>query len=123
MASYSSGDVERLLKVKLHVIRYWEKEIPLIQPGKDAYGRRMYRDRDLQIFFRLKYLVYERRFTLEGAKAQLYRELTGEYQDLRGHISALRSKLLDLFFFLRRDDAGGQTQTPNDPQTPEEQQP
>jgi len=103
MASYSIGDVERLLRVKIHVIRYWEKEVPLIQPVKDVYGRRMYRDRDLQIFFRLKYLLYERRFTLEGAKAQLYQELAGEYQDLRGYISALRSQLLDLFFFVKKE--------------------
>ena len=101
MASYSIGDAERLLRVKNHVIRYWEKEVPLIQPVKDTYGRRMYRDRDLQILFRLKYLLYERRFTLEGARAQLYRELAGEHQDLRGCISALRSQLLDLFFFVK----------------------
>ena len=107
MASYSIGDVERLLRVKIHVIRYWEKEVPLIQPVKDVYGRRMYRDRDLQIFFRLKYLLYERRFTLEGAKAQLYQELAGEYQDLRGCISALRSQLLDLFFFVKGKEKNG----------------
>jgi len=101
MASYSIGDVERLLQVKNHVIRYWEKEIPLIQPVKDVYGRRDYRDRDLQILFRLKYLLYERRFTIEGAKTQLYRELAGEDQDLRGRISALRSELLELFFLVR----------------------
>jgi DNA-binding transcriptional MerR regulator len=101
MASYSISDVERLLGVKAHVIRYWEKEVPLIQPLKDAYGRRMYRDRDLQILLRLKYLLYERRFTLEGARSQLYRELAGEYQDLRGWISALRSELLDLFFLIQ----------------------
>ena len=98
MASYSSADVERLLQVKTHVIRYWEKEIPLIQPVKDIYGRRTYRDRDLQILIRLKHLLYCRRFTIEGAKTQLYSELTGEYQDLMGNISALRSELLSLFF-------------------------
>jgi len=102
MTSYNIGDAERLLKVKVHVIRYWEKEIPLIQPVKDVYGRRMYRDRDMQIFSRLKYLLYDRRFTLEGARNQLYKELAGENQDLRGRISALRSELLDLFFFIRR---------------------
>ena len=102
MASYNIGDAEQLLRVKAHVIRYWEKEIPLIQPVKYTYGRRMYRDRDIQILFRLKYLLYERRFTLEGAKAQLYQELSGDNQDLRGHVSALRSELLDLFFFIRR---------------------
>jgi len=101
MASYSIGDAERLLQVKSHVIRYWEKEIPLIQPLKDNYGRRMYRDRDIQIFYRLKYLLYDRRFTIEGARAQLYHELSGENQDLRAYISALRSELLDLFFFIK----------------------
>jgi len=104
MASYSSGDVERLLRVKTHVIRYWEKEIPLIQPGKNKYGRRIYRDRDLQILLRLKYLLYDRRFTLEGAREQLYRELAGEHQDLRAHISALRSELIKLFSQVNLDE-------------------
>jgi DNA-binding transcriptional MerR regulator len=110
MASYNIGDVERLLKVKNHVVRYWEKEIPLIQPFKDTYGRRTYRDSDLQILFRLKYLLYNRRFTLEGAKAQLYRELAGENQNLRGRISALRSELLSLFFLIHSSGAGEDTE-------------
>ncbi|MDR0496872.1 MAG: MerR family transcriptional regulator [Treponema sp.] len=101
MASHNLGEVEKLLQVKAHVIRYWEKEIPMIQPLKDTYGRREYRDRDLQIFFRLKYLLYDRRFTIEGAREQLYRELAGEHQDLRSNISALRSELLALLSFVR----------------------
>ena len=105
MLTYSIGDLERLLRVKSHVIRYWEKEIPLIQPEKNNYGRRAYRDRDLQILFRLKYLLYERRFTIEGAKAQLYLELTGENQDLRGSISALRSELLSLFSLVQEKNS------------------
>jgi DNA-binding transcriptional MerR regulator len=101
MASYSIGDVERLLRVKNYVIRYWEKEIPLIQPEKNNYGRRVYRERDLQLLFRLKHLLYERRFTIEGAKDQLYMELAEGDQDLRGCISALRSELLALFSLVR----------------------
>jgi DNA-binding transcriptional MerR regulator len=101
MASYSIGELEKLLGVKNHVIRYWEKEIPLIQSEKSNFGRRKYRDRDLQIFLRLKYLLYERRFTIEGARDQLYRELAGEQQDLRGSISALRSELMSLLSLAR----------------------
>jgi hypothetical protein len=71
----------------------------------------MYSGRDLQILFRLKYLLYDRRFTLEGAKAQLYSELSGDYQDLRGRISILRSELLDLFFFIRRAGSLSETGT------------
>jgi len=100
MASYSIGELEKLLGVKTYVIRYWEKEIPLIQSEKSNFGRRVYRDRDLQIFFRLKYLLYERRFTIDGARDQLYRELAGEHQDLRGRIAALRSELMSLFFLV-----------------------
>ena len=101
MASYGIGDLERLLGVKNHVIRYWEKEIPLIQPQRNNFGRRVYSDRDMQILFRLKYLLYERRFTIEGARAQLYQELTDKNQDLRSSISALRSELLSLFSLVR----------------------
>jgi DNA-binding transcriptional MerR regulator len=104
MASYSIGELEKLLGVKSYVIRYWEKEIPLIQSGKSNFGRRIYRDRDLQLFFRLKHLLYERRFTIEGAKDQLYKELAGEHQDLRAGISALRSELMSLFFLVHDPD-------------------
>ncbi|AEF82031.1 MerR family transcriptional regulator [Leadbettera azotonutricia] len=98
MASYTIADAQRLLKVKAHVIRYWEQEVPLLQPEKDTNGRKLYSSRDLQILLRLKYLLYERRFTLEGAKEQIYCELAGDHQDLRASISFLRSELLDLYF-------------------------
>jgi len=112
MASHSIGDIVRLLKVKIHVIRYWEREVPLIQPVKDMYGRRMYRDRDLQILLRLKHLLYNRRFTLEGARAQLYREVSGEHQDLRSRISALRSELLVLLSIVQEkvEERDGETE-------------
>jgi hypothetical protein len=48
--------------------------------------------------------LYERRFTIEGARDQLYRELAGEHQDLRGSISALRSELMSLFFLVHDPD-------------------
>jgi DNA-binding transcriptional MerR regulator len=102
MKTYSIGDAERILRVKDHVIRYWEKEIPLIQPAKDMYGRRLYSDRDLQILLRLKYLLYDKRFTLEGAREELLKELSGDEQDLRGNISALRSRLLDLYVLIEK---------------------
>ncbi|GHV33250.1 hypothetical protein AGMMS4952_24950 [Spirochaetia bacterium] len=104
MAAYGIRDLEKLLGVKAHVIRYWEKEIPLIQSRRDFNGRRVYAKRDLLVFFRLKYLLYDRRFTIEGARDQLFRELTGEgddhsdsVQNLKAHIEALRSDLLDLY--------------------------
>jgi DNA-binding transcriptional MerR regulator len=112
MASYSISDLERLLRVKGYVIRYWEKEIPLIQPTRDTLGRRVYSDRDLELLVRLKYLLYERRFTIEGARAQLYREIAGGNQNLRAIISALRTELLALFF--KVNDSTRETKTEDD---------
>jgi DNA-binding transcriptional MerR regulator len=100
-------DLERLLKVKNHVIRYWEKEVPLIQPKKDPFGRHSYSDRDLQIFLRLKHLLHERRFTMEGAREEIYRELSGERQDLRAGMADIRSELLRLYDIVRRGGRQG----------------
>ena len=101
MATYTISDVEDLLKVKAHVIRYWEREIPLIQSSKDIYGRRSYSSREMQLLLRLKHLLYVRRFTLEGAREELYKELTGAGQDLRSRLSVIRSELMDLYFFIK----------------------
>ena len=100
MDFYTLGDIEKLLGVKPYIIRYWEKEIPLLQPKKDIRGKRMYTNRDMQLFFRLKYLLYDKRFTVEGAREQLFKELSGENQDLRAQISALRTELAQLYFSL-----------------------
>lgn len=99
--SYGVRDLERLLRVKIHVLRYWEREIPLIQPRKDLNGKLRYSDRDLQIFLRLKYLLYKRRFTIEGAREELFRESSGCAPDLLGEIAALRSELADLCLLAR----------------------
>lgn len=96
MAEYSSGEVCRLLGVKPHVLRYWEQEIPLLAPGKDPLGKRFYRCDDLHLLFRIRYLIYEERFTLEGAKKRIWKEFEEEDPDWRGRIRELRGELLRL---------------------------
>jgi DNA-binding transcriptional MerR regulator len=109
MAVYTLRDAERLLRVKIHILRYWEKEIPLIQPEKDNQGHVHYSDRDMQIFFRLKYLVQDRHFTLEGAREELYRECAGdgegseEQQNLRAGTAAIRSSLMSLLDMISKN--------------------
>jgi DNA-binding transcriptional MerR regulator len=94
--------MKRLLKVEAHVLRYWEKEIMFIRPRKDERGRRIYSSQDLRILLRLKYLLYEKHFTLEGAREQLFRELSGDYQDIHAQIAALRAELLDMYFLIHK---------------------
>ena len=47
MGGYTIGDVCRLLQVRAHVLRYWEREIPILSPRKDDFGRRVYTEADI----------------------------------------------------------------------------
>lgn len=99
--TYGIRDLEQVLNVKIHVLRYWEREIPLLQPKKDINGKLRYSERDLQIFLRLKHLLYNRHFTVEGAREELFREVSGETQDLQAQIGALRSCLAKLYLIVK----------------------
>jgi len=74
MAAYSIGEVEQLTGIKPYVLRYWEEVIPCFAPKKDIGGRRSYSQRDVDIILRLKYLIYEKRYTIDGARSQIIQE-------------------------------------------------
>ena len=98
MHTYTTGDLEKLLGEKGHIIRYWEKIIPMIQPRKDGGGKFIYSTRDVQMLLRVKYLVHEKKFTVEGARDLLLEELSGKKQHIKAQIEALRSELLNIYF-------------------------
>lgn len=97
MIRCTTGDLEKLLGVKGYTIRYWEKQIPLIQPQKDGTGNFIYSERDIQLLMRVKHFLRDRKFTINGAVEELYRELSGENQDVRAHIAELRAELLNIY--------------------------
>ena len=102
MPTYQTGEIERHLGVKSHALRYWEKEFPMLQPRKDTFGRRVYSGNDIRVLLRLKHLLYVRRFTIEGAREQLLRELSGDAQDTRAVVDAARAELVAVYFIARR---------------------
>ncbi len=65
------GDLAEELKVKKFVIRFWEKEFD-IKSDRSEGGQRFYTSEDLQTFIRIKDLLYNKGFTIAGAKKQLY---------------------------------------------------
>ena len=105
MARYTISDVCKALDVKPHIIRYWEQEIGLLSPSKNRGGRRIYSEADLQLLFRIKYLVYEKKFTVEGAAQQIVEESEGAGADAKAQIHAVRGELLNLLGKIRRHDA------------------
>ena len=68
---YTIGEVSRLADLKAFVLRYWETEFPMLQPTKDDAGRRVYRQEDVDMVFRIKRLLYDEGFTIAGARRHL----------------------------------------------------
>ena len=62
------GEVSRLAGVKPYVLRYWETEFPSIGPKKSGSNHRLYRRKDVELILEIKRLLYDKRFTIEGAR-------------------------------------------------------
>ena len=68
------GEVARLCRLPAYVLRFWETEFPQLKPSKSSSGQRMYRRRDVENVLRIKRLLYERGYTIAGARQQLREE-------------------------------------------------
>jgi DNA-binding transcriptional MerR regulator len=68
---FKIGEVSELLGVETYVLRYWETEFPALSPKKSGTGHRLYRRKDVELLLRIKHLLYEKRFTIEGARQSL----------------------------------------------------
>ena len=71
---FKIGEVSELLGVEAYVLRYWESEFPLLSPKKSGTGHRLYRRKDVELLLRIKHLLYEKRFTIQGARQTLHSE-------------------------------------------------
>lgn len=70
----SISEVSELVGVKPHVLRYWETQFSMLRPRKNRAGNRMYRPEEVRLLMRIKELLYERRFTIAGARRRLLDE-------------------------------------------------
>ena len=68
---YSISEVSTITGLKQYVLRYWETEFPQLKPDKNTAGNRVYRSIDVDKILEIKTLLYERKFTIKGAKQYL----------------------------------------------------
>ncbi|MGC9365274.1 MAG: MerR family transcriptional regulator [Fidelibacterota bacterium] len=68
---YSIGEVSKITGLKQYVLRYWESEFPSLAPSKNRAGNRVYREKDIVLIQYIKHLLYDKKFTIEGAKQYL----------------------------------------------------
>jgi DNA-binding transcriptional MerR regulator len=67
----SISEVSDMLAVKPHVLRYWETQFSMLRPKKNRAGNRMYRPEEVRLLLRIKELLYDRRYTIAGARRTL----------------------------------------------------
>jgi DNA-binding transcriptional MerR regulator len=68
---YSISEASAIAKVKPHVLRYWETQFKMLRPKKNKAGNRMYRKRDLKLIQWIKELLYDKGYTIAGARRKL----------------------------------------------------
>jgi DNA-binding transcriptional MerR regulator len=65
------GEVSRLAGIKPYVLRFWETEFSSLGPKKSGKGHRLYRRKDVELVLEIKRLLYDKRYTIEGARKYL----------------------------------------------------
>lgn len=101
---YSIGEVSELTGVEPHTLRYWEVEFKELSPRKNRGGKRLYRDADIQVIQVIKQLLYQRKYTIEGARrwlketprAKWAQMLASREEDLTALLSEIREGLMQI---------------------------
>ncbi|MES0350890.1 MAG: MerR family transcriptional regulator [Desulfobacteria bacterium] len=75
------GEVSALTGIESYVLRYWETEFPKIKPARSRSGQRLYKRRDIEIILQIKDLLYQKKFTIAGAKKHLQQEKASKPSD------------------------------------------
>ncbi|MDP3843541.1 MAG: MerR family transcriptional regulator [Oxalobacteraceae bacterium] len=78
---FTIGEVSDLCGVKPHVLRYWEQEFTQLKPVKRRGNRRYYQHHEVLLIRRIRELLYEQGFTINGARNKLDGRVTGEVVD------------------------------------------
>lgn len=74
---FKIGEVAEIVGVPAYVLRYWETEFKAVKPQKSRAQQRVYRRQDVATLLRIKHLLYEKKFTIAGARQQL-KEAAGD---------------------------------------------
>lgn len=68
---FKIGEVTAITDLAAYVLRFWESEFNIISPKRTESGQRLYQKTDVESILKIKYLLYEKKFTIQGAKKYL----------------------------------------------------
>jgi DNA-binding transcriptional MerR regulator len=94
------GEVSKIAKIPAYVLRFWESEFPRIRPKRTDAGQRLYTRADIELILKIKTLLYEKKFTIQGARQHLSirsrKDAASEKQllaDLHAELKSIRDML------------------------------
>ncbi len=100
---FKIGEVADLTGVLPYILRYWETQFATLRPTKSASGQRLYRRNDVVAVLRIKELLYQKRFTIAGAKRQLAAEQEPYSSTVLDSIRLVKEELKHISSSLRRN--------------------
>jgi len=92
---YQIREVSEITGIKMHVLRYWEAEFSQLRPDKGSNGQRIYRSKDLRLIKKIKRLLYDKKFTIAGAKLHLKEEFNPDKMQLDLRLGLRENELLN----------------------------
>jgi DNA-binding transcriptional MerR regulator len=97
---FKIGEVSKLVGLPTYVLRFWESEFSKIRPKRTSSGRRLYTRKDIELVLKIKHLLYEKKYTIQGARQHLKRRgakgktsTTRFLKDLRSELKSMRDLL------------------------------
>lgn len=88
---YSISEVSKATNLKQYVLRYWETEFSQLSPKKNKAGNRKYKESDVKLVYLIKELLYDKKYTINGAKQFLKNKNTSASSS----INTFSDKLID----------------------------
>ena len=104
---YSISEVSKLTKLKAYVLRYWETEFTQLKPSKNRAGNRTYRQKDIDLILKIKNLLYEEKYTIEGARIAILKKNHPVYSgttrsDSKNLLNLLRTELEEILQIINK---------------------
>lgn len=84
---HSISEVAGMLGVEAYVLRFWEKEFTQLRPRKNRAGNRVYQQKDIDMLMQIKFLLYDKGFTIEGARNYLKSEGRSDGDHLKAEMA------------------------------------
>jgi DNA-binding transcriptional MerR regulator len=87
------GEVSKIVGLPTYVLRFWETEFSKIRPKRTSSGQRLYTRNDIELILKIKSLLYEKKFTIQGARQHLTAKTSKKDKPAKQLLKDLRSEL------------------------------